>query len=161
MGGRRLLCIRSRPLGSPWRAACGVASPPNAFGVGFDIGDPGRGWESSLTSEEGVRDGDRRDGLACVRTCGAGGLCPQSREVGCGGRGYQTNPILIKPAWNFQKNEAKNEPKCGGSWGGPEAELGSFGYRLGLTEGDWRNQMRPRHWGRSGSFVELGARVSA
>ncbi len=53
----RLFCIRSRPLGSPWRAAYGVASPPNAFGVGFDIGDPGRSWESSLKSEEGIRDG--------------------------------------------------------------------------------------------------------
>jgi hypothetical protein len=62
MGAEKLFCIRSRPLGSPWRAAYGVASPPNAFGVGFDIGDPGRGWESSLTSEEGVRDGENATG---------------------------------------------------------------------------------------------------
>jgi hypothetical protein len=30
--------------------------------LGFDVGDPGRGWESSLTSEEGVRDGENATG---------------------------------------------------------------------------------------------------
>ena len=31
----RGLCTRSRPLGSPWWAACGVASRPVTTGLGF------------------------------------------------------------------------------------------------------------------------------
>ncbi len=50
-----LFCTRSRPLGSPWRAACGVASRRSQR-LGFEMGDesdkPADGFAGALRSRQ-------------------------------------------------------------------------------------------------------------